>query len=419
MNGGTAADEDRGRIEAIDAVRGFAVCGILIMNVVAMAMPVYAYADPTYYGGATGWNLAAWAFAYIFADGKMRALFTLLFGASTLLIADRAEGRAPGPAQTHYRRMAWLFVFGMIHAWGFWYGDILVEYAVCGGLIFLARKWPTGAILFTAGLFLLIALALDLAQWQALAALKAAATGAHPPAAATTAWNALLADASPRSPEVAREISLYRGGIADVFAARAPTTRLFQTSLLPASLPETLGYALAGMALLRAGFLNGAWPRRYYAWLVAIGLGVAVPLHLPVAWLLVARHFDPPAIPLAEALGFVLRPWIALAYASAIILLATSGRARAPVVRLAAAGRMAFSNYLGTTLVATTLFYGYGFGLFGRLDRAQLWFVIIAIWLLILGWSKPWLDRFAYGPLEWLWRSLARGARQSFRRISY
>jgi uncharacterized protein len=86
------------------------------------------------------------------------------------------------------------------------------------------------------------------------------------------------------------------------------------------------------------------------------------------------------------------------------------------VGRIAAAGRAAFTNYLGTSILMTTLFYGYGFGLFGTLGRAELWLVVLAAWALMLAWSKPWLDRFAYGPFEWLWRTLARGRVQPLRR---
>lgn len=403
------------RIETIDAIRGFAVCGILLMNIVAMAMPAYAYVDPLYYGGATGADLIAWAGAYALADGKMRALFTLLFGASMSLVAARAEGRRPGPAETHYRRMAWLLVFGMLHAWGFWYGDILVAYAVAGSILFIAWRWPVSALLYAALLLLLVALLLDLAQAQALGELKAAATGPHPPAVALAAWRDVLADAAPGSPEALRQLHLYRGTIADVFAARAPTTWLYQSRVLPAMLPETLGYMLLGILLLRNGFLSGDWPRRRYILLAAIGFGVALPLHIPIERAMIAARFDPAMLPFTSALSFLLRPWLALAYAAAVVLLVQGGAAPWLCGRLAAAGRMALSNYLGSTLVATTLFYGYGLGLFGMLSRAQLYGVVAGIWLLILGWSEPWLRHFHYGPLEWLWRSLARGRLQPFR----
>jgi uncharacterized protein len=108
------------------------------------------------------------------------------------------------------------------------------------------------------------------------------------------------------------------------------------------------------------------------------------------------------------------RPLMILATAASIILLARPGGTLTE--RIAAAGRVAFTNYLGTSILLTTLFYGYGLGLFGKLGRAELWVVVIAMWALMLAWSKPWLDRYRYGPFEWLWRSLARWQWQPLRR---
>jgi len=106
------------------------------------------------------------------------------------------------------------------------------------------------------------------------------------------------------------------------------------------------------------------------------------------------------------ALPALFRPLMIIGWACLIVFLARSGGAI--VARIGAAGRMAFSNYLGTSIVCTTLFYGYGLGWYGHLSRAQLYPVVIAVWVLMLLWSKPWLARFRFGPLEWLWRSLAR-----------
>ncbi|MCA6224246.1 MAG: DUF418 domain-containing protein, partial [Phenylobacterium sp.] len=121
------------RILSIDVVRGMAVLGILLMNIVAMGLPTYAYLNPVYGGGTTGADFWTWAVNNVLADGKMRALFTMLFGASMVLIASRAEaGSGLGPVQTHYRRLFWMFVIGMIHAYFFFLGDILVTYALAG-----------------------------------------------------------------------------------------------------------------------------------------------------------------------------------------------------------------------------------------------------------------------------------------------
>lgn len=392
------------RLVTIDAVRGAAVLGILGMNIVAMGLPVYAYADPRYYGGSAGADLWAWGIAYVLLDGKMRALFTMLFGASLLLIADRAEH----PASLHYRRMGVLLLIGMAHAWLLWFGDILVEYAITGMIAFAGWRWRPGALLFVAALCLALMLADDLAAWAQLGAIRAAALAPDATREAVGRWAAALAAVRPDPVALAREIALYRGSAADVFAARAPVTLMFQTRVLPLTLPETLGFTALGMALHRLGFFAGAWRARAYRALLLAGVAATVGC-AGVALMLARARFDPAAVPLADALSFLLRPWQALAYAAGVILLVRSGLLPGLVARLAAAGRMALSNYLGATLIATTLFYGYGGGLYAQLTRAQLYWVAAPIWALTLLWSAPWLRRFAYGPMEWLWRAASRG----------
>jgi len=403
-----------GRIVTIDAIRGFAVCGILVMNIVSMGMPVYAYVDPHYYGGARGWDWFAWAAAYVLVDGKLRALFTMLFGASLLLITDAAEDRTPGPARTHYARIFWLFVFGMLHAWLVWYGDILVDYAIAGAIAFFARKWDKGAIGFAAFCLIGFSLAHSLIEYHDTQILQSFANAPHPPADAVREWNKVLAETLPSPDVVAHEVNLYRGGFADVFRIRAETTAAFQTLYLPINMPETLGFVLLGMLLYRLDFWSGGWSRRAYAWTILAG-AITIPLYWPLVGAIETHHFDPAFLPLADAFTLLLRPFLALAYAAAVILAVQRGSARWLTRRLAAAGRMAFSNYLGTSLIMTTIFYGYGFGLFGRLHRAQLHLLVLGQWVLILGWSPLWLRYFRYGPFEWVWRSLSRGRLVSFR----
>jgi len=403
-----------GRIVTLDAVRGFAVCGILVMNIVSMGMPGYAYVDPNYYGGAHGADLAAWALAYIFADGKMRALFTMLFGASLLLITDAAENREPGPARTHYARIFWLFAFGMLHAWFVWYGDILVEYAICGAIAFIGRKWKPSALIFAALCLIAFSAAHSLIQWHDVNVLQALADGPNPPADAVREWNKVLAQTIPNPEVIGRELRLYHGSVAEAFAARAPMTTMFQTVVLPGVVPETLGFVFLGMALYRLGFWTSRWLKRAYRWIIVSGVA-AILLYLPLTGAIVAHGFDPAFLPLADALTLLLRSFLALAYASALMLMMEARVANWLMSRFAAAGRMAFSNYLGTSLIMTTIFYGYGLGLFGELHRTQLYLLVFGQWVLILGWSKPWLRHFRYGPFEYVWRSLSRGRLVSFR----
>lgn len=407
----TAAGAATERFVTLDVIRGFAVMGILVMNIVAMGMPGYAYVDPSFYGGDTGADLAAWALAYALADGKMRMLFTLLFGASLAITTDRADH----PARVHYARMASLLLFGMIHAWLIWYGDILVEYALIGMVLFWVRRWPPAALLTLAATLVLLEAGLALASAGNDGILRAAAAAPDASAAARAAWSARAAELAPPVADIARELAGYRGGITDVFVTRVPTTMLFQSVLLPITVIGTTGIAAFGLALYRLGFLTGQWHSRSYRWLIVAGLA-ALLLYVPLVRAVIAARWDSLSLTVFDQLSLALRPFVALAYASALILWARSGRAAWLLGRIAAAGRMAFSNYLGTSLVATTIFYGYGFGLFGHLTRAQLYWVVLLIWLLILAWSAPWLARYRYGPFEWLWRSLARGAWQPMRR---
>lgn len=409
--GAAAITQSTARFASIDVIRGFAVMGILVMNIVSMGMPGYAYIDPTYYGGATGADLWAWILAYVFADGKMRMLFTMLFGASLAIVTDRADR----PARTHYSRMVWLLVFGMIHGWFFWYGDILVEYALIGLVLFVARKWPPVALFYAAAILVIFGAAIEISGGIEAARLRDAASVPGATAAARSAWETTLAALRPPSSAVAFELTQYRGGFWDAFAARKPMIILFQTVYLPVTIIGTAGIAAFGLGLYRTGFLTGERRPRTYRLLVVAGV-LAALAYIPLVRVIIASGFDPVLMTFTNQISLVLRPFITLAYTSALILVLRAGTLTWLTDRLEAAGRMAFSNYLGTTLVTTTLFYGYGLGLFGRLSRAELYVVVALVWLLILAWSQPWLARFRYGPLEWLWRSLARGAPQPMRK---
>lgn len=391
--------------------------GILLLNIIAFAMPGYAYVDPHYYGGATGANFVAWALAYVLADGKMRGLFTMLFGASMLLIADRALASGARPARVHYARMLWLCVIGMLHAYLVWAGDILVLYALCGAAAFFAWQLPARTLFVFAAALLAAKLAVGAVQYDAAARYEAAATAPAADPALRARWQAYRDSMAPPPATAATDLAAYRGGWASVQAARAETALRYQQRILPLVIPDTLALIALGMALFRTGFFSGGWSRRRYRQVALAGYLVCVPLYLPlVAWI-DATRFSPVTLLMTEALHLtLLRPLLAVADAALVILFVQSGHTRWLAERLAAAGRMAFSNYVGTSLVCTLLFYGYGLGWYGWLERWQCYGVVAGVWALILLWSKPWLDRFAYGPLEWLWRSLARGRPQRFRR---
>jgi uncharacterized protein len=407
---------DGTRIATLDIVRGVAVMGILAMNIVAFAMPVQAYMNPIAYGSEATIDFAAYAFNFVLIDGKMRGLFSFLFGASMLLVIQRAEAKGESGAAVHYRRMLVLLLFGAIHFYLIWFGDILFGYATIGMVAFLFRKQePRTLILIGIVLVLLEALMMTgmVAQVRDLAP-KVAQPGVS--ADVLRQWNEITEWVRVPTPaEVSEQMGLILGpwsGVAKDQLTRHRFDPIFFSIMFG---PETLAYMLFGMAALKSGYLTGQWTDAEYRRAAIRGYAISLPFYLLLIWLIFSSSFSVLAlVTYSMAATVVIRPFMIAALAALVILVTRKGGALTQ--RIAAAGRAAFTNYLGTSIIMTGVFYGWGLGFFGELSRAELWLVVIGMWGLMLAWSKPWLDRFEYGPLEWLWRSLARGAPQQMRR---
>jgi uncharacterized protein len=402
------------RIATLDVIRGVAVMGILAANIAAFGFPDFAYMSPASMASPSLPDLIAWTANFIVIDGKMRGLFSVLFGASILLVIDGARAQGDDPASVHFPRMAWLAVFGALHLYLIWWGDILLHYALAGCVAFLFHRLPTRTLLLVALMLLLFQIieTVTLAGYAFKLHATAAAPGATPSAIAT--WQAFAATfGGPTPHEVAHQLAIGRGAYVGQLAQRWANPADPLNVILSIG-PETLGYMLLGMAGLRSGFLTGAWPRARYWTIAIVCIAAGWAAEALIAAVEIGHGFDPRYVLLSWiTLSTPVRPIMVAGYAALIILLA---HPRGWLTkRIAAAGRMAFSNYIGTSLICTTLFYGYGFGLFGYLTRAQLYIVVVLVWIVMLAWSKPWLDRFRYGPLEWLWRSLARFAWQPMR----
>jgi len=149
------------RIVSIDLLRGVAVLGILIMNIQHFSMPTAAYINPSAYGDLTGLNRWVWIISHMLASGKFMSIFSILFGAGILLFTQRAELKGLNSAVLHYRRMGWLLLFGLMHAYLLWTGDILVSYSLCGMLVFLFRSKRPTTLIRIACAFFLVPLLLD------------------------------------------------------------------------------------------------------------------------------------------------------------------------------------------------------------------------------------------------------------------
>ncbi len=403
------------RITSLDIIRGIAVMGIFSVNVIAFAMIFPAYMNPRAYGGWHGENLAIWLANYVIIDGKMRALFSMLFGASMLLVIERAEAAGRSARSVHYRRMIVLLLFGLLHFYVIWFGDILVLYALIGMVAFLFRKRATKTMLiWAASLFVVTTLMFSGASYQ----LRQFDIAAHAPAATAKdikQWNGMAGFAVKSEAKNAEETRIALGPVGEraVHMVTERGTEPFG-SALGFGLP-TLALMLFGMAGYRSGFLTGDWSRERYRQIAMWTLGSGGLATLALGLWVASSNFYIPLILFAFlALGGPIQLAMAFGYAALIILLARGGGWLAD--RIAAVGRTAFTNYLGTSIVAALIFYGDGLGLFGKLSRFEAWLVVPLVWALMLLWSKSWLDRFRYGPFEWAWRSLARWEVQPMRK---
>lgn len=393
------------RITGLDVTRGFAVMGILAMNIIAFAMPENAYISPRAWGGSTGPDLWIWAVNYVLVDSKMRGLFSIMFGASTLLVIERAMASGRDAASAHYSRMIVLALFGLAHFYLIWFGDILFSYAIVGMILYAFRNMGVKALIGWAIGMLTLGLMFASVQFGALALANLPGM----PAPLVEAAADVRTDFLDRSEGSQEDAALYRSGFADIVSQRAADSWYmpFVGALMFG--PETLGLMLIGMALFKSGLLRGQWSlERLDRWR-NICLGIGITANLALLWWQFQMDLDPAILLLATFVVSV--PFdvvMSIGYAALFMGLAQRFASSAFIRRVAAAGQAAFTNYLGTSILMTFIFYGWGLGLFGSVNRAACYLFVLGAWVIMLLWSKPWLERYRYGPLEWLWRSMSR-----------
>ena len=417
------------RLITLDTLRGVAVMGILVMNVYAFAMPLAAYYNPTIMGGTDALNMGTWFLTHLLFDQKFMSIFAMLYGAGIIMMMDRAAARGFAFTPMFYRRSAWLIVIGLLHAYVIWFGDILFHYALMGMIVFLLRKAPPRRLIVIACVLLPVTLLINFGSSFYVEELQAEVAEIERQQADGVTldeeqqqrldeWREIRVVFSPSEEDVAAEVSAYRGTYIDALMHRAPFVAFMQLNLtLVFVVWRVGGLMLLGMALMKLGVLSGERSTRFYRTLTLVGYGIGMPLVILSAILLEAHQFDSLYVAryggIPNYFGSVL---VALGHIGAVVLIVKSGAWQALTDRFAAVGRMALSNYLAHSVVMTSLFYGYGLGLYAEVPRLlQQGFVValIGLQLLISPW---WLRHFRFGPAEWLWRSLTYGQRQPMRR---
>lgn len=414
------------RIETLDFIRGVALCGILLMNITGFGL-AEAYSNPMNSGGAAGANLWAWIITQVGFEGTQRALFSMLFGASVILFTSRLEAAGRTDVGDIYiRRNLWLVAFGLANAWVLlWEGDILYSYGVTALFVFpfrkLAPKW-----LLTIGL---VTLALN-AVWNGydtqvtigkhrdyVAAAAARAHGARLTQAqndAITAWQTERGYFKAEQKTVSDEVAAHRSGYLGTLRAIASDNMWSQSRGLYRYFFDVFSMMLIGMALFRLGVLTLERPTRLYVAMAVLGYGIGITVNIFETRWVIDHHFS--AISFAQSdISYDLgRLTTSVGHLGALLLFVRSGMLGWLRRALAAVGQMAVTNYLTHSLVCLILFTE--FGLFGRLERYQLYYIVFALWAAQIVISPLWLRYFRFGPVEWLWRYLTYLERPPMRR---
>jgi uncharacterized protein len=425
------------RVRLLDALRGVALLGILLMNIPGFAMANYFSesfrSDPT--------NVNFWVSAVIsvFFEGKMRALFGMIFGAGVLLFVMNKEKSGQSAAWLFYRRMFWLIVFGLIHAHlVLWIGDILYLYGFCGMLVYPLRRIkpiylvmgvPLVAVFdFTASaLFYQYIRNHRIAYVEARDAEARNETLTETQMDALSQWRKIETTLIPNREDAKENTEKMRSDYVTVAAHLRPKALRMETLLMPLMVWDSLALMLLGVALYQWGFLSGQWSNRAYVVTMAIGYGIGLPLviysfyhrfvHNPNLEAFLARM---ELVPI-EWVGLIYpfqRILLVMAHVAALILLYKSGFVHGLFRRLEAVGQMAFTNYIMHSVICTLFFFGYGLNYYAELQYYQIYYVVLAIWVVQLIVSPLWLRYFLFGPLEWMWRSLTYWKVQPMRRLT-
>ncbi len=379
------------RIDSLDALRGVALLGILLVNIFSFAQPHYS--SPKAYGDLHGANFAVWLFSHTFAYLKFLSIFSMLFGAGVYLFTSRIEGAGRQSRWLHYRRMLVLIMFGLLHAYFLWFGDILVHYGICGLLLYPLRQCPPRRLILIGTVILLIPILAGVFY-----------IGTMGP----NDFREFEKDLHPTPSAVASDLATFRGGWLGQLSTRANEAFEFETTVFGWEyFWRELGLMLIGMALFKLGVFSAALTRAVYLRMIIAAIVFGIPLtwhgvyaNYKVGWQSMSIYFR------GEFVDYVASLFVAFGWVGAIMLACKTPALRLLTYPLKAVGRAAFSNYILQTLICTTLFYGHGFGLYGHISRVGQFGIVLVIWALQLIVSTLWFRFFRMGPLESLWRSL-------------
>ena len=427
---GTQPVASADRIKSIDTIRGFALLGILLMNIPSFAMNW----DYWYYilkGPQSGYDYLTFAGVEIFFDGTMRGLFSMLFGAGMVLFMTNKK-EVPGQptvAEYYYRRLLWLVFFGLINAFVFlWMGDILFYYGLFGMILFAFRKLSPKWLLIIG--LTIVSLGMIKSNWryaetkekrsqylEAMAAKKENKKLTAEQQTAIGAWTNIENSQKPDTAQTNLNLRTMRSGYGAIFTYFIPINAADEAGGVYNGIYDMLAMMFIGMALYGWGFFSNKLSTSTYVMWLLIGYGIGIPIGYELCKLDFSSYGHWGAfVDRWRVSPFLFTEFrripITIGHASLLMLLFQSGRVSWLLKALAAVGQMAFTNYLMQSIICTLFFFGYGLGYYGHLHLHQIYYVVAAVWLFQMIFSVIWLKYFRFGPFEWVWRSLTYWKKQ-------
>ena len=384
------------RLLNIDIIRGIALLGILLMNIQAFSMNFSAYSNPTSFGDLNGINFYVYYFSHLFADQKFMTIFSILFGVGIVLMAENIEKKGGNPSKVHYKRMLILAVFGLLHAYLLWFGDILFPYALAGMIAYTARKKPVKFLFMTAFLSIGFCSVVMFLTSFAIPLMEEADI------------QNLLAVWAPTQEMIDKDILVNQASWLGQMEHRNFMASKMQTNVL-FYMFRIVGLMMIGMALFKLDFFGERFSNKR----LTISAVVAFALGLVLIITGNQANFDSGWGLDSMMSGIQSNYWgsilMAYSYMSLLIVFCRSSALMKLKGLLANVGKMALTNYLSHTLICGFIFYGWGLGFYGSFERSDMLLVVIGIWIFQLFFSNFWMSHFRFGPFEWLWRSMTYG----------
>lgn len=420
------------RIVTLDIIRGFALLGILIMNIPGFSISQLYEETIVKFEGAHTLNYYVWLFNYIFLNGKMRLLFSMIFGAGIILFTSKNEHNNLNLADAYFRRMLWLLVFALFTSYILIAStEILYEYALCGILLFVFRHAKVRWLFIIATLSLTIISIkggigfvrakeqLEIAKKAKIDLLQGKKISEEQQNAITFLENALNPNIKLLESKRQADIEAGRSGYKKIFLKNAiEYNEIFSVGFY-SSFWETFGSLALGMGLFKTGFFSGKFKRRTYLWISLIGLGLGLPFAYYLAQVTTKAQIETTTA-FFETRWFsvfhleqIPRVLCGLGYAGFLIFIYQMGWVKKITYVFTCLGKMAFTNYLLQNIFCSIFFFGFGFGMFGKFQYYQLYYIVFAIWIIQIVFSIIWLRFYKIGPFEWLWRRLTYGKKFS------